>query len=87
VTYPVVVIDYTKCQPNKCSHGICAASAECPNKVLRQEAAYEFPFSHPSRFRRGCAKWGQACPSKAITRWKQQAKTVDKGSSFAVLYD
>jgi translation initiation factor RLI1 len=64
--HPVAIIDYQKCQPKKCGDGVCAAAAECPNKVLRQEAAYEFPFSHPSHFCRGCAKCAQAYPAKAI---------------------
>ncbi|MCJ7515052.1 MAG: hypothetical protein MUO89_03650 [Dehalococcoidia bacterium] len=46
--HSVAIIDYQKWQPGKCGDGVCAAEAECPNKVLRQEAAYEFPFPiHP----------------------------------------
>jgi len=54
-------IDYQKCQPGECDNGVCAAALECPGKVLRQEAPYEFPFSHPSRFCKGCAKCVEAC--------------------------
>jgi len=63
---PVAMIDYQKCSPERCDNGVCAAMLECPNKVLRQEAPYEFPFSHPSRFCQGCAKCVQACPFEAI---------------------
>ena len=63
---PLAVVNYEKCDPGKCDDGVCAAMLECPNKVLRQEASYEFPFSHPSHFCRGCAKCVQACPLEAI---------------------
>ncbi|MBM4447164.1 MAG: hypothetical protein FJ023_07420 [Chloroflexi bacterium] len=66
MTHPVAVVDYERCKPEKCGDGICTAATECPNKVLRQEAAHEYPFSHPSRFCRGCAKCAQACPAGAI---------------------
>jgi len=63
---PIAMIDYQKCNPERCDSGVCAASLECPNRVLRQEAPYEFPFSHPSHFCQGCAKCVQACPFVAI---------------------
>ena len=65
--YPRAAIDYSKCQPDKCSaSGTCAAAAVCPQKVLRQEAPNEFPMSRPSKFCRGCAKCNDVCPFKAI---------------------
>jgi len=42
--HPAAAIDYQKCQSGKCESGVCAAAVKCPNKVLRQEAPYEFPF-------------------------------------------
>ena len=66
MTYPIAEIDYQKCRPHKCGNGICTAVMECPNKVLRQEDPYDFPFSHPSHFCKGCAKCVDACPFKAI---------------------
>ena len=51
---PIAMIDYQKCNPERC------------DRVLRQEAPYEFPFSHPSHFCQGCAKCVQACPFTAI---------------------
>ena len=66
VAHLVSIIDYKKCKPEECGNGICAAAAACPNKVLRQEAHYEYPFSHPSRFCRGCATCVRACPFEAI---------------------
>ena len=64
--YPIAVIDYGKCHPDKCEGGVCTASLECPNKVIRQEVPYDFPFSHPSHFCKGCAKCATACLQKAI---------------------
>ena len=66
VPNPIAMVDYGRCSPEKCDGGVCAAMLECQNKVLRQEAPYEFPFSHPSRFCRGCAKCVQACLFEAI---------------------
>jgi len=63
---PLAVIAYEKCRPENCDKGICAAVLACPNKVLIQEAAYEFPFANPSHFCRGCAQCTQACLLGAI---------------------
>lgn len=63
---PTAMIDYQKCSPEKCDSGVCAAMLECPKKVLRQEAPYEFPFSHPSHFCKGCGICVQACLFTAI---------------------
>ncbi|MBM3148652.1 MAG: hypothetical protein FJ022_04910 [Chloroflexi bacterium] len=63
---PQAAIDYAKCRPRECGDGICLAAKECPNKILRQESAFEYPFSHPSRYCRGCAKCAQACPFGAV---------------------
>jgi len=38
MTNPVAIIDYKKCKTDKYDSGICAATVECPNKVLRQLA-------------------------------------------------
>lgn len=65
--YPRAVINYQKCQPDKCSNGVCAAAEICPQKVLKQEAPYELPMARPSKFCKGCAKCNQACPAKAIS--------------------
>ena len=64
--YPRAVIDYQKCQPEKCGNGICAAAAACPQKVLKQEAPFEFPLARPSKLCKGCAKCNDACPAKAL---------------------
>ena len=61
----VVLVDYRKCQPEKCDDGICLAALACPNKVLKQEAPYEMPNPSPSMCV-GCGTCVQACPLKAI---------------------
>lgn len=61
----IAMIDYGKCQPEKCDQGICLAVLACPNKVLKQEAAYEMPDPSPSMCV-GCGLCAQACPLKAI---------------------
>jgi translation initiation factor RLI1 len=61
----MAVIDYRKCRPEKCDHGICRAVLACPNKVLKQEAAYEMP-DPPLTLCVGCSLCTQACPLKAV---------------------
>jgi hypothetical protein len=43
VPKPRAMVDYRKCQPEKCDEGICLAVLACPNKILKQEAPYEMP--------------------------------------------
>lgn len=31
----IAMVDYTKCQPEKCDKGICLAVLACPNKILK----------------------------------------------------
>ncbi len=62
---PMAMVDYGRCQPEKCDGGICLAVLACPAKVLRQEAPYEMPDPSPAMCV-GCALCVQACPTKAI---------------------
>jgi len=39
----MAMVDYGKCQPEKCDEGICLVALACPNKILKQEAPYEMP--------------------------------------------
>jgi hypothetical protein len=40
----LAVVDYRKCDPQKCGGGACAAVLACPRKLLRQEDANEPPY-------------------------------------------
>jgi translation initiation factor RLI1 len=62
----VAVVDYHKCHPAKCDHGICLAVFECEHGSLMQEEPYEAPERNPAKWCHGCAKCIQACPFKAI---------------------
>ncbi|GAI41786.1 unnamed protein product, partial [marine sediment metagenome] len=37
---PRAMIDYSKCHPERCDTGVCAAAIECPLRVLRQDAPW-----------------------------------------------
>lgn len=60
-----VAVDYSRCRPQDCEKGICAAALACPHKILRQEAPYEFPLVSPSTCP-DCARCAEACKQKAI---------------------
>ena len=60
------LVDFKKCDPKKCSQGICSAALACPRKLLKQDAAYEIPMPDPSVCR-GCGDCARACPLKAVT--------------------
>jgi len=65
VPKPMALVDYGKCQPEKCDKGICLAVLACPNEVLKQEAPYEMPDPNPAMCV-GCGICAPACPLKAI---------------------
>ncbi|MHC1578158.1 MAG: 4Fe-4S binding protein [Dehalococcoidia bacterium] len=60
-----VALDYEKCHPDKCDHGVCAAVIECPTKLWRQEEQYDYPYPLPG-FCEDCGICVGACPMKAI---------------------
>ena len=62
----VAMVDYERCDAEKCDHGICLAALECEYRNLIQESAYEAPEINPAKWCHGCAKCAQACPLKAI---------------------
>lgn len=61
----VVLVDFNKCQPDKCENGICKAAQVCQFKLLKQEKSYEIPMADPF-ICRGCGDCVRACPWKAI---------------------
>lgn len=61
----VALVVYDKCLADECDHGVCAAAAACTQKLLKQEALYETPISHPSMCR-ACGDCVRACPFGAI---------------------
>lgn len=61
----MAMLDYTKCVPEKCPDGVCAASLACPSKLLKQEEPFTVPMPEPSACR-ACGDCVRACPQKAI---------------------
>ena len=62
---PIAVVDYSKCQPEHCIEGLCAAVLACPRGLLKQEAAFEMPDPSPVMCL-GCGTCSLACPREAI---------------------
>ena len=62
----IVVVDYTRCKPEKCNGGVCLAALECEHKSLLQVHPGEVPEVNSARWCRGCAKCAGVCPLKAI---------------------
>jgi translation initiation factor RLI1 len=61
----MALVDYNRCQPEKCENGICAAAKACPLKLLQQEVPYDIPMADPFSCR-ACGDCTRACPAKAI---------------------
>jgi len=61
----MALVNYNKCQPDKCNGGICVAVLACSHKLLKQEAPYEIPMTDPF-ICQGCGDCVRACPLKAI---------------------
>jgi len=59
------MVDYRKCQPERCDKGICLAALACENKVMTQEAPYEMPDVNPAMCI-GCGECALACLLKAV---------------------
>ncbi|MFC2014772.1 4Fe-4S binding protein [Chloroflexota bacterium] len=61
----IAMVDFNKCQPEKCENGICKAAQACERKLLTQDTAFEAPMTNPS-ICRACGDCVRACPMKAI---------------------
>ncbi len=62
---PKIVLDYSRCDPESCEDGICAAARVCKKKVLRQEAPGELPDFFPNMCL-GCSDCISECPHRAL---------------------
>jgi translation initiation factor RLI1 len=62
----VALVDFSKCRPEDCNSGVCAAAQACSRKRLKQETPREIPMPDPFLCR-GCGDCVRACPLKAIT--------------------
>ncbi|MBA7662756.1 hypothetical protein ES703_70787 [subsurface metagenome] len=62
---PKAVIDYSKCHPERCNAGVCAAVSECLYGISIQDAPWEVPYTLQD-FCVGCGKCSIACPFKTI---------------------
>jgi translation initiation factor RLI1 len=60
------LINYEKCNPERCEGGICAAAKACSRKLFKQEAPNEMPMIDPLLCI-GCGDCLRACLLDAIT--------------------
>lgn len=63
---PIATVNYEKCRPERCDHGVCLAARQCEHGSLTQEGPYQEPEINPAKWCHGCAKCAQACPLRAI---------------------
>jgi len=64
---PKAIVDPARCQPDACPEGACQAAQVCPKGILRQDAAYEVPYTS-SDLCMSCFDCLKACPRKAIRK-------------------
>jgi len=58
-------VDFCRCHPERCEHGICIAGSACPHKAFVQEDPFDFPMLNTSMCI-GCGSCSAACPLRAI---------------------
>jgi translation initiation factor RLI1 len=61
----VALVDFRRCHPESCDHGVCVAVPACPSKLLKQEEPYSPPMTEPFACR-ACGECTRACPRQAI---------------------
>ena len=61
----LALVDYSKCDPQRCEGGVCAAVQACPRKLLKQEAPFEAPTTDAMPCR-ACGDCARTCPLAAI---------------------
>jgi len=62
----VAVVDYARCHPERCDHGVCLAVLECVYGSLVQEGPFQALEINPAKWCRGCADCVRACPMTGI---------------------
>jgi translation initiation factor RLI1 len=61
----VALVDFQRCRPETCDHGVCVAMTVCPSRLLRQEEPYSPPMTEPFACR-ACGECARTCPRQAI---------------------
>ena len=61
----MALVDFARCQPERCEGRICLASRACRSHLLRQEHPGEVPMADPALCR-ACGDCLRACPLDAI---------------------
>lgn len=64
---PKAIVDAARCRPEACPEGVCLAAQVCPKGILRQDAAYETPYT-ASDLCMSCFDCLKVCPRKAIRK-------------------
>ncbi|MHB9029894.1 MAG: 4Fe-4S binding protein [Candidatus Latescibacterota bacterium] len=65
---PKAIVQYNKCDPEKCSpdRGACSAVAACPRDILEQEEPFESPVIFSLDMCQGCGACVPACKLEAV---------------------
>ncbi|MFC1978977.1 hypothetical protein ACFLVP_03215 [Chloroflexota bacterium] len=62
----IAMVDFNKCQPDKCTDGVCTAARACEKKLMKQLEPYETPMTQGSMCK-ACSDCVKACPFDAVT--------------------
>ena len=79
IVKPIPTVNFSRCHPEKCDHGICAADDACPHNAFVQEQPYYFPM-HDASMCVGCGLCVEACQFGAVKHGEKrtlQIRSVD----------
>ncbi|MBT3363200.1 MAG: 4Fe-4S binding protein [Chloroflexi bacterium] len=62
----LAIVDFNKCQPDKCENGVCSAARACEKKLMKQLDPYDPPMTR-SVSCKGCGDCVTACPFEAVS--------------------
>ncbi len=62
------LVDYEKCNPDKCNEGVCVAAKACTHKVMKQIDGRHTPPVVFQDMCLGCWDCIEACPLDAVHR-------------------